>query len=125
MENDLNRLIEKCKANDHKAFEQLYKQFYRALLGVALRYSATRTEAEDVLQDAFIKIFHHIDSFNGKGSFEGWLKRIVQNTAINNYRTNNKSNLYIEVSKHEEDNISDNSFKTIFDSFEVKDAVDL
>lgn len=52
------------------------------MLVVCMRYARHRMEAEDMLQDAFIKVFRHIDRFAGKGSFEGWIRRIVINTAL-------------------------------------------
>ena len=78
-------VIEGCKKGSHKSFESLYKQYAGRLLSIALRYSFTTFEAEDILQDAFIKIFNSIKSYEYKGSFEGWLKRIVVTTAINHY----------------------------------------
>lgn len=102
MEIDLKDIIKRCKAHDHGAFEVLYKKYYRVLLGIALRYTRTEAEAEDVLQDAFIKIFNSIGTFEMKGSFEGWIKRIVQNTAINNYRSSLRFGLHVDISDHED-----------------------
>ena len=56
-------------------------------MGISIRYCNDVSEAEDVLQEAFIKIFHQIQTYNSSGSFEGWLKRIVVNTAINHYKS--------------------------------------
>lgn len=122
MEKDLSKIIEQCKANDHKAFELIYKRYFRTLLGIALRYSGSRAEAEDILQDAFIKIFHSIGSYSAKGSFEGWMKRIVQNTAINNFRGRLKVDLYVDLSD-QQDRMGDSSAEAIFESFDVKDTV--
>src|SRR5437870_3056052 len=98
MDTGLTEIINQCKANNHKAFEVVYKKFYRNLLGIALRYAGNRPEAEDILQESFIKIFHSIGSYKAEGSFEGWMKRIVQNTAINSYRSKiKKFDLYIDV----------------------------
>lgn len=58
------------------------------MLGVCMRYTDDKQEAEDVLQDGFIKVFGSIDAFNGKGSLEGWIRRIMVNTALDNYRRN-------------------------------------
>lgn len=121
---ELNKLVERCKANDHKAFEIVYKKYYRVLLGIALRYTSNLHEAKDVLQDAFIKIFHSVGSFNASGSFEGWIKRIVQNTAINSYRRNLKYDLYIDLSDEEND-IEDDSLSSVFDAFEAKEIITL
>ena len=82
----LQELIEKCKQQDAKAQETLYKKYSGVLFGICLKYSPNRAEAEDNLQDAFITIFGRIEQFQGKGSFEGWIKRITVNTALQKYR---------------------------------------
>ena len=64
----------------------LYKDFSGVLFGICLKYSPNRVEAEDNLQDAFITIFKRIEQFEGKGSFEGWMKRITVNTVLQKYR---------------------------------------
>lgn len=81
-------LIEGCKKGNRQSFESLYKKYAGRLLAIAMRYSFTTFEAEDILQEAFIKIFNSIKSYEYKGSFEGWLKRIVVTTAINHYHKN-------------------------------------
>ncbi|MBT8287261.1 MAG: RNA polymerase sigma factor [Flavobacteriaceae bacterium] len=82
----LELLIENCKQNDTKAQSELYKMFSRKMFALCLKYSRNRAEAEDVLQDSFITIFKKIEQYNFKGSFEGWLKRITINTALQRYR---------------------------------------
>ncbi|MEJ6791666.1 MAG: RNA polymerase sigma factor [Lacinutrix sp.] len=83
----LNQLIENCKINDTKAQSELYKLFSSKLFSVCLKYSRNYAEAEDNLQDAFITIFKKTGQYKNKGSFEGWLKRIAINTALQCYRT--------------------------------------
>lgn len=82
----IDRLIEKCKQQDLSAQEQLYRLFSAKLFSVSLKYSRNYQEAEDNLQDAFLTIFKKIEQFKNKGSFEGWLKRITINTALQRYR---------------------------------------
>ena len=82
----LEQLIEKCKENDTKAQSDLYKLFSSKLFTLCLKYSRNHAEAEDNLQDAFVTIFEKISQYSGKGSLEGWLKRIVINTALQRYR---------------------------------------
>ncbi len=84
-QNELERLIEGCLAEDYRAQRTLFERFAPHLFAVCLRYARSRAEAEDLLQDAFIKIFDNIGKFEGKGSFEGWMRRIVVNTALKNY----------------------------------------
>ncbi|RZS99193.1 RNA polymerase sigma factor [Aquimarina brevivitae] len=82
----LKRLIKKCKKQDIKAQEQLYRLFAGKLFSLCLKYCTNYSAAEDTLQDSFITIFAKIDQYKGKGSFEGWLKRITINTALQKYR---------------------------------------
>ena len=89
----LKRLIQKCKRRDIKAQSEIYHLFAGKMFGLCLKYSRNRQEAEDNLQDAFITIFDKIDQFKFKGSFEGWMKRIVINTALQTYRQKNVLNL--------------------------------
>ncbi|MBX2828328.1 MAG: sigma-70 family RNA polymerase sigma factor [Flavobacteriaceae bacterium] len=82
----LQQLIEECKRHDAKAQEALYRQYSGVLFGICLKYSPNRAEAEDSLQDAFITIFNRVEQYQGKGSFEGWMKRITVNTVLQKYR---------------------------------------
>jgi RNA polymerase sigma-70 factor (ECF subfamily) len=82
----LEQLIINCKKNDTKAQSQLYKLFSSKLFSVCLKYSRNYAEAEDNLQDSFVTIFKKIEQYNNKGSFEGWIKRITINTALQRYR---------------------------------------
>lgn len=85
----LEKIIEGCKKNDPVCQEQLYNFFAAELFGLCLRYSRNYAEAQDVMQDGFIKIFLNIRQYQFKGSFEGWMKRIMINTALERYRKTN------------------------------------
>lgn len=80
--------MEGCKAGKRKMQEALYQQTASKMLVVCMRYAKDRMEAEDVLQMGFIKIFQKIDEYRGDGSFEGWMRRVMVNTAIESYRKN-------------------------------------
>lgn len=82
----LDKLIENCIKQDVQAQGQLYKQYASKLFSLCLKYSKNYAEAEDNLHDAFLTIFNKIEQYNHKGSFEGWLKRIAINTALQRYR---------------------------------------
>jgi RNA polymerase sigma-70 factor (ECF subfamily) len=84
------QIIEGCKRNEPACFESLYRRYAARLMSLALRYANTTFEAEDILQEAFIRIFQTIGSYTHRGSFEGWLKRIVAHTAINHYHKHKK-----------------------------------
>ncbi len=108
----LDQLIIKCKENDTKAQSELYKLFSSKLFAICLKYSRNKAEAEDNLQDAFVTIFNKMSQFKFKGSFEGWLKRITVNTALQRYRTKGVFNIV------NEDNIQDFTV-------EIEDDIDL
>lgn len=84
---DLNQLINDCKNNDRKAQEQLYRLYSPKLFAVCLKYSRNYIEAQDNLQDGFILIFKKIEQYAFKGSFDGWLKRVMINNVLQQYRT--------------------------------------
>ena len=85
-------LIAKCAKGDLKSQRELYDRYASRLMPMALRYAKSREDAEDILQDAFIKIFKNLKSFRGESQFATWMKRIVINTAINH----NRKKLYSE-----------------------------
>ena len=80
------QLIEGCINGSRKAQEDVFNAMYRRLLGVCARYAKDDDDAKDILQNGFIKVFKSIENYKGDGSFEGWIKRIVINTAIDHYR---------------------------------------
>jgi len=86
----LKVLIEGCLNNDRRSQEELFKLYYGKMLGVCMRYSNDRDSAEEVLQEGFIKIFEKLERFDYKGSFEGWIRRIMANTAIDHIRKSKK-----------------------------------
>lgn len=78
-------LIKGCVLEDRQMQGMLYKKYADKMFAVCLRYSNSREEAEDVLQEAFIKIFDKISKFRQEGSFEGWMRRIMVNTALRSW----------------------------------------
>lgn len=84
----IDSLFEGCRRGDRKAQENLYKTLASRMMGICMRYAKDTFEAEDVLQMGFVKVFQKISDFRGEGSFEGWIRRIMVNTAIESYRKN-------------------------------------
>lgn len=82
----LEQLIDDCRNNDRKAQEQLYNLYKSKLFAVCLKYSRSYAEAEDNFQDGFLIIFSKIGQYNFKGSFEGWMKRVMINNVLQQYR---------------------------------------
>ena len=92
----LKKLINKCKQKDIKAQSEIYQLYAGKLFALSLKYSRNYQEAQDNLQNGFITVFDKIEQYTFKGSFEGWLKRIVINTALQTYRDKNVLNLVTE-----------------------------
>ncbi|MDX2245514.1 MAG: sigma-70 family RNA polymerase sigma factor [Bacteroidia bacterium] len=83
-------LAEGCKRGEPVYQRALYQHYHRLMFGVCLRYADNHEDAKDILQEGFIKVFKYISSFEGKGSFEGWIRRIMVHTSIEHYRRNSR-----------------------------------
>jgi len=92
----LNELIKQCAKNNRKAQEEIYQLYGGKLYSICLKYSKNKEEAQDNFQDGFITIFDKIGQFKFKGSFEGWIKRVMVNTILLKYRQRNVLNLVTE-----------------------------
>jgi RNA polymerase sigma factor (sigma-70 family) len=92
-------LVRECIAGNRQYQEMLYKKFCWKMMGVCMRYSKNKEEAEDFLQEGFIKVFTNLRSFKAKGSFEGWIRRIIVNTILDGMR---KKSLMFKVVDIEE-----------------------
>ena len=114
-------LLEGCKRKERKAQELLYQALASKMLGVCVRYAKDSFEAEDILQSGFIKVFQKVSEFRGDGSFEGWIRRIMVNTAIEVYRKNQRSLNVVDI-----DQVFDEP-QTMFDmsGLETKDLLKL
>jgi RNA polymerase sigma factor (sigma-70 family) len=94
---NLDVLTDACVAGDRVAQNRLYKQFAPKMLGVCFRYSKSRQEAEDTLLEGFMKVFENLRQFRKAGSLEGWIRRIMVNTALEKYRKNQKERQVIPI----------------------------
>ena len=93
---NLNELINGCLQNNRKFQEQLFKLYYGKMLIVSMQYTKDRDTAQEIVQDSFIKIFEKLNLFDNKGSLEGWIRRIVVNTAIDRIRKSKKDPFLID-----------------------------
>jgi RNA polymerase sigma factor (sigma-70 family) len=93
----IEELIKRCKAGERKAQELLYKQFASKMLGVCFRYATDKMEAEDMLQNGFIKVFQKLADYRGEGSFEGWIRRIMVHSSIEYYRKHHKMMQVVDI----------------------------
>ncbi len=106
---------------DRRMQELLYNSFAPKMYGVCLRYASHAEDAQDILQEGFIKVFRNLERFRAEGSFEGWIRRIFVNTAIEHYRR--KVNMY-PVSETQENNVEDKDWSA-FDKLAAKDLMKL
>lgn len=114
-------LIEGCIKGDRKMQKELYNRFAPKMYGVCLRYASNAEEAEDILQEGFIKVFKKIESFRGDGSFEGWIRRIFVNTAIEHYR----KKIYLQPITDTEENTVEGNYLNVLDHLAEKDIIHL
>lgn len=96
-------LIAGCLKGERLAQQQVYECFYGKMMAVCLRYTKNTDHAKDILQDGFIKVFNSMDRFNQAGSFEGWVRRIMVNTAIDHFRRSKNSYLLLGEERSIED----------------------
>ena len=114
-------LINGCIEGNRRMQESLYQRFAPKMYGVCLRYAGTAEDAEDILQEGFIKIFKKMGSFRGEGSFEGWLRRIFVNTAIEHFRRKR----YLQPVSEKEENTIEGKYLSVLDDMAAKDVLAL
>ncbi|WP_438946613.1 RNA polymerase sigma factor [Sediminibacterium sp.] len=96
-----HELIKGCIQQNSACQRMLFEKYAGKMMGVCLRYAQDSMEAEDMLQDAFVKVFQYIGQFKFEGSFEGWIRRIVVNTAIRHLERKKMS--FKEIDDHQPD----------------------
>jgi RNA polymerase sigma-70 factor (ECF subfamily) len=114
-------LIEGCIKGDRKMQQELYNRFAPKMYGICLRYAGDAEEAEDILQDGFIKVFKKIESFRGEGSFEGWIRRIFVNTAIEYFRRK----IYLQPITEKEESTVEGKYLSVLDKLAEQDIISL
>lgn len=113
-------LLQGCKRGERQAQEGLYRALAPAMMGICLRYAQDRETAEDIMQNGFIRVFQKVNDFRMEGSFEGWVKRIMVNTAIEAYRKNLRSLAAVSL-----DEVQEEVTYSEWDSLEVQDLLKL
>ncbi|MCE1197798.1 MAG: RNA polymerase sigma factor [Marinilabiliales bacterium] len=99
IEESLTLVLQGCLKKDDKYREILYKKFFGYALGIAMLYSKDRTDAMEVVNDSFLKVFSRINQYNDAMPFKGWLRKIVIHTAIDRLRKYGKKMQYVETTK--------------------------
>ena len=92
---DLQEIISQCKKGDRRAQNWIFQRYFGKMSSVCRRYIPDVDEAQDIVQTGFIKVFGNISNYSGDGSFEGWIRRIMSNTAIDHIRK--KKNIFVSV----------------------------
>lgn len=114
-------IIKDCKANNRGAQEKLYQTYYRYAMSISLPYVNSEDEAQEVVNDGFIKVFMNIHQYDKKRSFKGWFRRILINTAIDTFRKNKSHYNQIEFGETQIGNFDDN----IIDRMSAEEILDL
>ena len=114
-------LIAGCMEGNRRMQEELYRRFSPRMYAVCLRYAGNAEEAEDILQEGFIKVFKKLDSFRSEGSFEGWIRRIFVNTAIEHFRRKR----YLMPVTEKEENTIEGKYVSVLDELAEKDILAL
>ncbi len=93
----LTNLIERCSKGNRSAQKELYNRFAPTMFNSCLRYSSSHEEAEDSLQEGFIKVFDYLHQFRFNGSFEGWIRKIMVNTCLQKLRSKNYMHAVVDI----------------------------
>lgn len=120
-EEELAVIIRGCLKNAEKSQEILYKKFFGYALGVALIYNHQRSDALEVVNDSFVKVFSRIGKYDASKPFVGWLRKIVINTSIDRLRKNNRNIRFVEAEKYA---IPDES-PSIIGQFAAQDIIEI
>jgi RNA polymerase sigma factor (sigma-70 family) len=117
----LEILLKGCKKGRRKSQEALYKRFAPAMYGICLQYASSDEDAQDIMQDGFIKVFKKLDQVNNPAAFPGWIRRVMINTALEKYRSQVILQRIDEV-KEEADEAMDDG---IFDNLTCQELVEM
>jgi len=117
------KLVEACVSGQRQAQKEMYEKFAGKMMAVCLRYTGNREEAEDILQIGFVKVFSKIDTYNGIGSLEGWIRKVIVNTALESFRKRNVLNGASDVTEiNQQGHVS---FNPIEDEMSAKELINV
>ena len=116
------QIVNACLNGDSAAQRELYDRFAGKMMSLCLRYASDRDEAEDMLQEGFIRVFNKLDQFRSEGSLAGWIRKVIVNTALIQIRKNKRWNHKEELDGNEE--LNESSFG-VLDSMAADELFDL
>ena len=122
MENkdELKEIVDGCIRGKRKYQKRLFERYYGKMMAVCYRYAKDQDEAQDIVQNGFIKVFKKLDVYNFEGSLEGWIRRIMVNTAIDQIRKNKRDPFLIEDEQRVQDAEEEIPFSVEEDEFYAK-----
>jgi RNA polymerase sigma-70 factor (ECF subfamily) len=123
MTQSINNKLQDNLASDLYTQELIYRQFAPKMYGICLRFAGNKMEADDILQEGFIKVLTKLKDFRNEGSFEGWIRKTIINTAINYYRKNLKYSKFQNIDEYEVP--VSNYEENIFDKISKEELIDL
>ena len=118
-------ILQGCIKNNAAAQKALYQKYSSKMLVVCYRYAHSREDAEDMLQESFIKVFSQIHTFENRGALEGWIRRIVVHTCINNLKKNKRFNESVDLIHANSIQVREESVPSIIQAKEVVECIRL
>jgi len=118
-------ILQGCLKNHATAQRELYQRYSPKMLAVCFRFAHNREDAEDMLQDGFIKVFLQIHTFQGKGAFEGWIRRIMVHTCINHLKKNKRFNESVDLIQASSAQVREESIPSIVQAKQIVDCIRL
>jgi RNA polymerase sigma factor (sigma-70 family) len=118
-------IIAGCLRNDPSAQRELFNRYSPKMLSVCYRYAPNREDAEDMLQEAFIKVFTQIHTFQNKGAFEGWIRRIIVHTCINLLKKHKKFNESLDLAQASYLQVKEETIPSIMQAKQVTECIRL
>src|SRR6059058_6572524 len=118
-------LLQGCRKNNSVAQKELYDKFSHKMFAVCYRFAHNREDAEDMLQEGFIKVFSQIHTFQNKEAFEGWIRRIIVHTCINHLKKNKKFNESVDIIQASSVQIREENIPSIVQAKQIVDCIRL
>jgi len=118
-------ILQGCLGNDASAQKELYNRYSPKMLAVCYRFGHNREDAEDMLQEGFIKVFSQIHTFRNQGAFEGWIRRIIVHTCINNLKKNKKFSESVDLIHATSLQVREESVPSIVEAKQVVECIRL
>jgi RNA polymerase sigma factor (sigma-70 family) len=116
-------ILQGCLKNQAAAQKELYNRYSPKMLAVCYRFAHNREDAEDMLQEGFIKVFSQIHTFQNKGAFEGWIRRIIVHTCINNLKKNKRFNESVDILHASSVQVREESVPSIVQAKQIVDCI--